>query len=238
MGGLFVTATDTGVGKTVVTGALARALQARGFSVGVAKSVQSGNRADDPAGDAMLLKRFAGVPDAPEEICAYAFAAPLAPLVAARLERRAIEPGPILERVRRLSARYDVLLVEGAGGLMVPVGEDWTIGELAKWIGFPLLIVARPGLGTVNHTILTALAAQQLGLDPVGVVLNGLRPDADPSWETNPALIESFGGVPVVGRTPWLGDVGGPEELVEAIAEHLELDRLLPVLARKETSHV
>jgi dethiobiotin synthetase len=233
--GLFVTATDTGVGKTVVTAALARALRARGIDAGVCKPVQSGNAAGDPDGDAMLLRSWSGVDDDVEEICPHAFAAPLAPLVAARLEGEALELEPLVQHVRRLAYRHDVVLVEGAGGLAVPVGEDWTIADLAAAIGYPLLIVARPGLGTVNHTALTATGARELGLQLAGVVLNGLRPETDASFETNAELIEAFARVRVVGVVPWIDE---PEALLDAVAEHCALDTLFRTHLGKETAHV
>jgi dethiobiotin synthetase len=232
--GLFVTATDTGVGKTVVTAGLARALRAHGLRAGVCKPVQSGNAVGDPEGDTMLLRSWSGVDDDVEEICARAFTAPLAPLVASRLEGTTLDLDSLVQHVRRLAFRHEVLLVEGAGGLVVPVGEDWTIADLAAAIGYPLLIVARPGLGTVNHTALTALAARDLGLEPVGVVLNGLRSDTDRSVETNAGLIESFARVPVVGVVPWIDD---PSARLDAVAEHVDLEALFPVM-RKETANV
>jgi dethiobiotin synthetase len=225
-GGLFVAGTDTGVGKTVVTAGLALALRARGYSVGLAKPVQSGALAGDPDGDAMVLKRWTGVPEAPAEIAPYAFAEPLAPLVAARLAGRTIELEAVLEHVRRLAGRYDMLLVEGAGGFLVPVGDTWTIADLAAALGLPVLIVARPGLGTVNHTMLTVLAARQLGLDPAGVVLNGHGPHVDPSRHTNAALIEQFAEVPVVGRTPWLEGEITTERLLSMVCENVDVDLL------------
>lgn len=232
MKGFFVTATDTGVGKTLVTGALARALAALGLSVGVAKPVQSGNLAPDPEGDAMRLRRLAGVGDEPEEICPYAFAAPLAPLVAARLEGRQVEPEQLVASVEALAEPYDLVLVEGAGGLLVPVGEDWTIADLAAWLRLPLVVVARAGLGTVNHTLLTLAVARDRGLEPVAVVVNGRRPETDGSADTNPELIESFGGVPVIGAIPWLEL---PEEaLADQAADGLDLAPLLAVLEREE----
>ena len=234
MRGLFVSATDTGVGKTVVTAGLALALQARGRSVGVAKPVQSGERADDPRGDAMRLKTWTGVSDEPSAITSYAFERPLAPLVAARLEGRAISLRVVLDRLRELAARYEFLLVEGAGGLAVPVGEDWMIADLARSLGFPLLVVARPGLGTVNHTVLTVRGARSLGLDPVGVILNGLRDDTDESWKTNAELIESFADVPVLGRTHWLEGDLTPARLKKMITEQVDVDRLADVVREKE----
>jgi dethiobiotin synthetase len=195
--GLFVTGTDTGVGKTVVTAATALALQARGVDVCVRKPVQSGARSDDPQGDAMLLKTWIGLPDAPEEIAPFSFAAPLAPLVAAGLEGRMLELEDVADRVR--TGATGCLLVEGAGGLLCPVGPDWTIADLAAELLLPLLIVARAGLGTVNHTLLTVAEARRRGLSVEGVVLNG---PADESAATNIELIETFGDVRVLAVVP------------------------------------
>ena len=237
MKGLFVTGTDTEVGKTVITAGLALALRRRGFSVGVAKPVQSGHAADDPTGDAMRLRVLAGLDEGPDEITAYAFRAPLAPLVAARIEGRKVEPAAVVRHVRALGVRHDVLLVEGAGGLMVPLADGWTVADLARALALPLLVVARPGLGTVNHTVLTLTAARAFGLDPVGVVLNGHRPDTDPSAETNAELIESLAGISVLGRTPWLDGELAPDRLVAMVEEHVDLDPLLRALS-KEDAHV
>jgi dethiobiotin synthetase len=233
--GVFVTATDTGVGKTVVTAALARALRARGVDAGVAKPVQSGNAVDDPAGDAALLVRGAGIDDDPAAICPYAFSAPLAPLVAARLERRTVDPQTVLDRLRAVAARHDVVLVEGAGGLLVPVGDDWTIADLAAWLGLPLIVVARTGLGTVNHTLLTLAVARDRGLQPLGVVLNGASDDGDVSPDTNPDLIEAFGEIPVLGTIPWLEGLV-PETLADAVADRLDIDPVLRLFVREEAT--
>ncbi|WP_409342093.1 dethiobiotin synthase [Paenibacillus sp. MBLB4367] len=229
MRGYFITATDTEVGKTVVTAGLSLALQARGLRAGVMKPVQSGHVADDPDGDGMRLKRLTSAADPIEDIVGYSFRKPVAPGLAAEQEGVAIRPERIVEQAIRLSKRYDLLLVEGAGGLMVPLGADWTVADMAKAIGFPLLIVARPGLGTVNHTVLTIMAARQLGLHPAGVILNGLRSGdaaADVSVKDNARLIEAFGGVPVLGTLPWLERGEGPEELMSAFARHVDLSPL------------
>jgi dethiobiotin synthetase len=190
--GYFVTATDTGVGKTFVTAALAAGLRARGCDVAVFKPVQSGALADDPHGDAALLGAD----------CVYAFAAALAPIVAAEQEGRTIKLEPIVARARELGSRHETLLVEGAGGLLVPLASGLDVVDIAAAIGLPLLIVARAGLGTVNHTLLSAEAARARGLTVAGAVLNG---KADESTAGNAALIEA-GGVPVLARIPRLAD--------------------------------
>jgi dethiobiotin synthetase len=224
LNGIFVTATDTGVGKTVITGGLALALAARGLSVGVSKPVQSGARADDPEGDAMLLKRWTGVSEPAEEIAPFSFSAPLAPMVAAELEGRSLDICDVVAGPRRIAERYEAVIVEGAGGLMVPVGDAWSIGDLAVMLRLPILIVARAGLGTVNHTALTVFAAQSLGLEVLGVVLNGPR---DESSETNARLIERLTAVSVLGETPWLDGELTPERLEALVEEHVEVDRIV-----------
>jgi dethiobiotin synthetase len=127
-----------------------------------------------------------------------------------------------------------VLIVEGAGGLLVPVGEDWTIADLAGWLGLPLVLVARAGLGTINHTLLTLEAARARGLEVAVVVLNGRSPDTDASADTNPQLIERFGGVPV-SCVPWLADGSGPK-LADHVAAHLEAAGMLTTLDGKEAA--
>ena len=189
MNGYFVTATDTGVGKTFITAALAAALRARGRDVAVLKPVQSGATSTDPAGDAALLGAD----------CIYAFAAPLAPLVAARYEGRTIEAGPILARAAELAREHELLLVEGAGGLLVPLADGFDLADLAVAIGLPLIVVARAGLGTVNHTLLTIEAARGRGLEVTGVVLNG---KTDESSGENAALIEAGSGMRVIAQVP------------------------------------
>jgi dethiobiotin synthetase len=231
-GGLFVTATDTGVGKTVVTAALAHLLRERGLAVGICKPVQSGNLAEDPEGDAALLARLGGFDTLAAGVCVYAFAAPLAPRVAAEREGRRVELDPILERVRRLEASHDAVLVEGAGGLLVPLAEGLTIADLAARLGYALVVVARPGLGTVNHTALTVTVARSLGLDVAGVILNGPGDPNDESEADNPRLIEELAKVTVLGRTPWLGGPLSAPKVAAELAPAIALEPLLTALGR------
>jgi dethiobiotin synthetase len=228
--GLFVTGTDTGVGKTVVTAAVALGLRARGIEVGVAKPLQTGAVATDPTGDAALLAGWLGLAESPQEICPFSFTLPVAPLIAARMEARELTLDEVVEELRRVAARHEALLVEGVGGLVVPLGPDWDVAKLAAVLGLPLLVVARRGLGTVNHTLLTVTTARARGLEVAGVILNGRRDEQDASVETNAELIASLGDVHVLGEIPWLeGDITG-DRLLALAQEHLDLDPLLAVL--------
>jgi dethiobiotin synthetase len=221
--GLFVAGTDTGVGKTAVTAGVVLALRGRGFSVGVVKPIQSGALAADPDGDAMLLKRWTGVAESASELAPFSFAAALAPLVAAEVEGREVHLAEVVESVQAVADRYESVIVEGAGGLLVPVGADWTVADLACALGLPVLVVARAALGTVNHSALTVLALRGLGLEPIGVVLNGAEDD---SSQRNAELIERLADVPVLGRTPWLeGELTG-ERLRELIEENVDVGAL------------
>ncbi len=204
--GYFVTATDTGVGKTVVTAGLAAALRTRGHDVAVFKPVQSGAAADDPAGDAAILGAD----------CVYAFAAPLAPIVAARAEGRLVELEPLVERAAELAREHELLLVEGVGGLLAPLSPSLDVAGLAVALGLPLLVVARAGLGTVNHTLLTLEAAHARGLEVAGIVLNG---DSDESTNENGALIEQASGVRVLARVPQLADTADAAGYLDDLLE-------------------
>jgi dethiobiotin synthetase len=227
--GLFVTGTDTGVGKTVVTGGIVAALRARGHDVGVVKPLQSGALADDPTGDAMLLRGWTGVPETAVEIAPYSFAAALAPSVAAELEGCVVTLADAVEAVNAVAERHDAVVVEGAGGLIVPLGPNWTVADLAVALALPVLVVARAGLGTVNHSSLTVRMLRSLGLDPVGVVLNGA---VDESSQRNAQLIEELADVRVLGHTPALDGELDVRKLVE---DNIDLDALISL---KEVARV
>jgi dethiobiotin synthetase len=171
---LFVTGTDTGVGKTYVACALARALRRGGHRVAVMKPVETGVTTEPT--DARLLRDAAGDAASLEVVCPYRFRAPLAPTAAARLERRSVDVDDLVRRIGARRADADVLLVEGAGGLLVPLSGTVTYADLGVRCELPLLIVAANRLGTVNHTALTARVAATLGLEVRGFVLT--RPTA------------------------------------------------------------
>ncbi|RJX22589.1 MAG: dethiobiotin synthase [Desulforudis sp.] len=229
--GFFVTGTDTGVGKTLVAGALAAALRTAGLNVGVFKPVQSGALQEEPDSDAALLKTYSGVDDLVREICPVAFPAPLAPLVAAKVEGVTLSPGWYEPALRRLEERYDYLLVEGAGGLAVPLAPGLLVLDVMKHFGLPVLLVARPTLGTVNHTLLSVEALRARGLTVAGVLLNGFREGAIGICEqTNPELIEEYGRIPVLARLPWLEGAFTRSGLAGWVERYADLDYLRVLL--------
>lgn len=238
--GWFVTGTDTGVGKTAVGGALAAALRRRGVDAGVMKPLQTGftpAERDAGQGDGAFLARAAGVTDPPALISPVCLAAPLAPWVAAQMEGIEVDPGIVEQAFRQLAAAHDMVVVEGAGGLAVPITRELTMADLAARLGLPLLIVARAGLGTINHTVLTVAYARRKGLDITGVILNGGRGDDDPAERTNPSAIEALTGVPVLARLPHDATVdvegGTVGRLADHLAERLAWERLGQLAAKR-----
>lgn len=206
MRGIFVTGTDTGVGKTFVTVGLARLLSDQGLRVGVMKPIETGcTRNGDTLipSDASLLRSAAGANQDLPSVCPYRFEAPLAPDVAARQSGSTINPEVICDQFRRVARTHDVVLVEGAGGLLVPIWERYTMADLASQLGLPLLVVAASRLGAVNHTLLTLELAKLRGLRVVAYVLNQLTPKTDGAMETNFELLTRLTDVSCAGVVPW-----------------------------------
>jgi dethiobiotin synthetase len=227
----FVTGTDTGIGKTLVSTALLAAARRRGLAVAALKPVETGCErspgGDLLAADAALLAEAAGAPLA-TPTCLYKFVTPAAPAVAARLEAREISVETIRSALDALRATDpDLLLVEGAGGLLVPFTEEHTAAELARVLALPLIIVARPGLGTINHTALTVECARQRGLQVRGIIISHASPKTDdPTLLTNISEIERISHAPVLGSLPHLPS-RDPQALAEAAERHLPVDSLL-----------
>ena len=217
--GLLVTGTDTDVGKTLVAGAIARTLRGRGTSVDVFKPIATGCksvRGNLVSTDAEFLAACSNSEQSLSEITPLRYRPALAPNAAARREGRPIDLDAIFDACRRLEGRGKFVIVEGVGGLLCPITDEFWVIHLAKLLSLPVVIVARAGLGTINHTLLTIHAARGAGLNVAGVVMNRFPPDliveassnlavgADDeiAMLTNPAQIAARGGVDVLAIFP------------------------------------
>ena len=204
--GFFVTGTDTEVGKTVIAGGMARILSQKNKRVGVFKPVASGCHSDRTglvSQDAEFLAHCADCPETLEQICPVRYREALAPEVAVCRGAKAVDLEVIRTYYNRLAEGKDILIVEGIGGLLVSLAENFTVADLAALIDLPLIIVARPGLGTINHTLLTIEAARSRGLAVAGVIINSYVADtAGVAEQTNPAAIERASGVKVLALVP------------------------------------
>ena len=179
---VFVTGTDTGVGKTFVSVALCREARSRGWSVFGHKPIETGCRPDPE--DAIALAAASGGWQQGPALCQYTFELPAAPLVAARREDRSVDLDAVVATIHRHAAGRRLALVEGAGGWRAPITETEDMSALARRVGWPVLVVARAGLGTINHSLLTAEAIERDGCRVVGMALS-LRPDEDAAFATS-----------------------------------------------------
>lgn len=209
--GYFISGTDTGVGKTVVTACLLALYHKRRVDLGVMKPMETGidpECSSEANSDAKFLLAISGNQDALEEVCPIRLQPPAAPLQAARMTGQTIAIDSILENFRKLQARHDQILVEGVGGLMVPLKPDYFITDLIRDMDLPLIIVSRLTLGTLNHTLLTLKMAQSTGIKIAGVILN--RSDNNPLNDVEKGqanLIHELSGVPVIGECPFINPV-------------------------------
>ena len=218
--GLFVTGTDTGVGKTVVAAALAAFCRARGVDVGVMKPIATGARRAPTdqhskrqpsrpiSPDAAMLAWAAEVDDPWSWVNPVCYREPLAPAVAAWRSGRPIQWAQVGRAVAALRRRHRVLIVEGIGGLLVPLDRRRTVADLIRLVGLPVVVVARLRLGTLNHTLLTVRQAHAEGLRVLGVILNAVEPpardaDAKLAEHTNPHALRTCLTVPVLGVLPF-----------------------------------
>ena len=221
--GIFITGTDTGVGKTIVAATLARLLRMRGLNVGVMKPVTSGCREENGrlvSDDALLLCQAAGV-TCSDAVAPYLLREPVAPAEAAKLDGVRIDFARIRESFTTVSAGYDFMIVEGAGGLMVPLAGGLLVADLARQLELPLLVVARPNLGTINHTVLTCFAAQQMELKVAGVIINNYPEPPGLAERSAAHHIGSLCGAPVLGIWPHRDDLD-EMEIVDGLADWLD----------------
>lgn len=213
--GVFITGTDTGIGKTYVACALAVLLRERGVDVGVMKPAETGVPAEWTGypEDAARLVGASGADDPPDLVCPYRLREPLAPAVAAELEGCRISIEEIRKAYAELSSRHELMIVEGAGGLAVPLNGEADMAGLAKELGLPLLVVAHASLGAINHSVLTVEYARQRGLETLGIVLNLCPEIPGPAERTNPRTIANLTGRPVHGPLPRVySDLADAEE--------------------------
>jgi dethiobiotin synthetase len=232
---IFITGTDTGVGKTAVSASLAAFLSLKKeLDVGVMKPFESGlvrTGRDELACDARLLKEASGTSDTLEEINPYAFETPLAPEAAAKLENVVIDIEKVSRTFRRLLERHDVLVVEGAGGVLVPISEGFFFCDLMKAWDVPVIIVSRLGLGSINHTLLTNVFLQSMGISVLGVILNDIDGVRDIAAKTNPEMLQQYLNVPILGIFQHLGENTWQgmkrEVLADIFADHIDTEAIM-----------
>jgi len=217
--GVFITGTDTGVGKTIVAAALASYLTRFGLRVGVMKPVETGVESTDQLGaDARLLSRAAKFGGDPDLISPYRFKHPISPDQAASMAGVRIEHHRLLQQAEKLQEESDFLIVEGAGGIMVPLMGGYLMADLVRDLDLPLVVVAKPTLGTINHTLLTTYAARSLNLEVCGIFINDMPNQPDTAENNAPHAIASLGSASILGVLPHID--GSDEDIYLRLADH------------------
>jgi dethiobiotin synthetase len=206
--GVFVTGTGTEVGKTVAAAVIARTHAEAGERVAVFKPAVSG-LTDGGEPDHALLRRASGSEQSDDEIAPYRYGPPVSPHLGAELAGEQIEPSLLVEAARAAAARGDFLVAEGVGGLLVPLTLGYLVRDLARELALPVVIAAPPGLGTINHTLMTIEAARAVGLDVAAVILTPWPAAPSTVEGSNREAIERLGAVRV--ETLARIDLGEPE---------------------------
>jgi dethiobiotin synthetase len=226
--GIFITGTDTGVGKTLVSAAIIRMLISKGAKTGAMKPVETGCEKRNDAlipHDGMFLKEMAGMDDSIDLITPLRFEHPLAPMTAAELEKRPVEIKKIFDAYEALAKKYEFMVVEGAGGLLAPIAPGYFTADLIKGMKLPLVVAARASLGTINHTLLTVNYALKEGIDVLGVIINSTNPEHGIAEDTNPQVLKRLCPVPVIGAMPYLENIS-KNNIEEAALKNLDLKAL------------
>jgi dethiobiotin synthetase len=236
--GFFITGTDTGVGKTIITAALLKALHLLGLNACAMKPIETGCRKaevgsrNSEAGiekntllpyDGMFLRDMSASGEPFDLITPVRFKIPLAPMPASEMEGIPVDLEKIKKAYLYLAEKYDAVVVEGIGGLLVPLMRDYFVLDLAGEFGLPLIVVAKPGLGTINHTLLTVNYAVKAGLEVAGIIINYYSPpEGTPAEATNPDIIRRISPVPLIGVFPYLEDLGS-STIEKAAAKNLDI---------------
>ncbi|MGR3177067.1 MAG: dethiobiotin synthase [Candidatus Anammoxibacter sp.] len=211
---VFVTGTDTGIGKTVISSAIALGIRMEGIDCGVMKPVQC---AGD---DASVLKKVSHTDDSLELINPYYFSRPLSPHLAAKLEKRRISVERIVKSYDSLRKKHQFLVVEGAGGLLVPLKNNFLVADLIQELDIPTIIVARLSLGTINHSLLTIEAARNRGIKVIGIIFNQSEKGSLAICEkTNPQIISKLSRIKVMGVIPYLESLNKRNDSLKGLRE-------------------
>jgi len=226
---IFITGTDTDVGKTVVTAGLASAVRSLGYSVGVFKPVQTGSLKKN---NELVSPDLEFIKSADESIltkASYNFKEPAAPSLAAYLEGIDIDIDKIIEDYKELERKCDFVIVEGAGGLLVPIKDKFLMRDLVKTLYLPMVIVTRPDLGTINHTLLTIEAAKNKNIKIAGIIISDYPSGTENIAIKNaPDMIKELSGEKILGILPKIEDLNNnPAVLKDTFLQHINIDFVL-----------
>ncbi|MDE1867276.1 MAG: dethiobiotin synthase [Thaumarchaeota archaeon] len=222
----FITGTDTGVGKTAITAALAASLRKRNIDVGVMKPVASGiaRKTGFRSSDVTLLHEAAQVNDNEEMINPVFLPLPVSPFDAAKILNLKIDMKIVFERFHSLLKVHQMLLVEGIGGIMTPIARDFFVADMIKEMGLETIIVTRATLGTLNHTVMTVRMCKEYGIPVKGIIINYFDEKGSPAERNAPSTLHEITGLTILGTVPFVKDYQKLETMTSAVEKNVNLD--------------
>ncbi|MDE1818718.1 MAG: dethiobiotin synthase [Thaumarchaeota archaeon] len=225
----FITATDTGVGKTTVTSALAACIQKLGINVGVMKPIATGiiQKTDFKSSDVSILHRAAQVNDPENEINPIFMPLPVSPYDASKTLDLKFDKKIIFEKFAKLKSKHDMMLVEGIGGILTPLSKDYFVADLIKELGLETIIITRSTLGTLNHTMMTVHTCHDYKIPIAGIIVNNYDENGGPAETNAPTTIHEITGIPILGVLPFVRDYENYATMIPYVEKNIDLKSLI-----------
>ena len=225
----FITATDTGVGKTTITAALAASIKKSGIDVGIMKPVATGvlQKTGFKSSDVSILYHASKVTDPENEINPIFMPLPVSPYDASKVLDMSFDKKIIFEQFTKLKNKHDMMLVEGIGGILTPLARDYFVADLIKDLGLETIVVTRSTLGTLNHTMMTIKTCRDYGISVKGILVNNYDENGGPAEKNAPTTIHEITGVPILGVLPFIRDYDKLDEMISYIEKNVDLKSLI-----------
>ncbi len=225
----FITATDTGVGKTTVTSALAACMQKLGVNVGVMKPIATGivQKTGFKSSDVSILHSAVQVNDPEDEINPIFMPLPVSPYDASKTLDLKFDKKIIFEQFAKLQSKHDVMLVEGIGGILTPLSKDYFVADLIKELGLETIIITRSTLGTLNHTMMTVHTCHDYKISITGIIVNNYDENGGPEETNVPSTMHEITGIPILGVLPFVRDYENYATMIPYVEKNIDLKSLI-----------
>jgi len=225
----FITATDTGVGKTTVTSALATCMQKLGINVGVMKPVATGivQKTGFKSSDVSMLYRAVKVNDSEDDINPIFMPSPISPYDASKVLDLKFDKKIIFEKFAKLQSRHDMMLVEGIGGILTPLSRNYFVADMIKEMGLETIIVTRAALGTLNHTMMTVNTCRDRNIPITGIIVNNYDENGGLAEKNAPTTLHEITGIPILGVLPFVKDCENTSALIPHVEKNIDLKSLI-----------
>lgn len=225
----FITATDTGVGKTTITAALAASIQKSGIDVGIMKPVATGipQKTGFRSSDVSILYTATKVTDPENEINPIFMPLPVSPYDASKMLDIKFDKKLIFEQFAKLKNKHEMMLVEGIGGILTPLTRDYFVADLIKDLGLETIVITRSTLGTLNHTMMTIKTCRDYKIPVKGILVNNYDENGGPAEKNSPTTIHEITGVPILGALPFIRDYENLDEMVSCVEKNVDLKSII-----------